>query len=110
MITWIVIIALALLVVALLLVGLWAFQTANRLDRLHVRYDLSWQALDGLLAPRAGGARAVAVDAYGGGPGGKQLAARADAPRRGPRTARGAAENELCAALALLDPPALPRA
>ena len=39
--------SLLLLVVVLLLVGLWAFQTANRLDRLHVRYDLSWQALDG---------------------------------------------------------------
>ncbi|MDT5245582.1 MAG: hypothetical protein QOD36_2958, partial [Mycobacterium sp.] len=71
MITWIVVIALALLVVVvLLLVGLWAFQTANRLDRLHVRYDLSWQALDGLLARRAVVARAVAVDAYAGGPDG----------------------------------------
>jgi len=108
MITWIVIIALALLVVALLLVGLWAFQTANRLDRLHVRYDLSWQALDGLLARRAVVARAVAVDAYGGGPDGKRLAARADAAERAPRTAREAAENELSAALALVDPASLP--
>src|SRR5882757_518958 len=105
MITWIVIIALALLVVALLLVGLWAFQTANRLD---VRYDLSWQALDGLLARRAVVARAVAVDAYGGGPDGKRLAARADAAERAPRTAREAAENELSAALALVDPASLP--
>src|SRR5258705_95140 len=108
MITWIVIIALALLVVALLLVGLWAFQTANRLDRLHVRYDLSWQALDGLLARRAVVARAVAVDAYGGGPDGKRLAARADAAERAPRTAREAAENELSAPLALVDPASLP--
>ena len=45
--------ALASIAVAVLLVGLWAFQTANRLDRLHVRYDLSWQALDGALARRA---------------------------------------------------------
>src|SRR5258708_37726159 len=108
MITWIVIIALALLVVALLLVGLWAFQTANRLDRLHVRYDLSWQALDGLLARRAVVARAGAVDAYGGGPGGKRLAAPADAAERAPRTAREAAENELAAALAPGGPAALP--
>jgi 8-oxo-dGTP pyrophosphatase MutT (NUDIX family) len=108
LITWIVIIALALLVVVLLLVGLWAFQTANRLDRLHVRYDLSWQALDGLLARRAVVARAVAVDAYGGGPDGKRLAALADAAERAPRTAREAAENELSAALALVDPAALP--
>ncbi|MDT5283136.1 MAG: hypothetical protein QOJ20_4331 [Mycobacterium sp.] len=108
MITWIVIIALALLVVVLLLVALWAFQTANRLDRLHVRYDLSWQALDGLLARRAVVARAVAVDAYGGGPDGKRLAALADAAERAPRTAREAAENELSAALALVDPASLP--
>ena len=39
----------ALLVVVLLLIGLWAYQTATRLNRLHVRYDLSWQALDGAL-------------------------------------------------------------
>src|SRR5258705_9569229 len=109
MITWIVIIALALLVVALLLVGLWAFQTANRLDRLHVRYDLSWQALDGLLARRAVVARAVPVDAYGGGPDGKRLAALADAAERAPPTAREAARNELSAAPALAHPPALPR-
>jgi 8-oxo-dGTP pyrophosphatase MutT (NUDIX family) len=108
LITWIVIITLALLVVVLLLFGLWAFQTANRLDRLHVRYDLSWQALDGLLARRAVVARAVAVDAYGGGPDGKRLAALADAAERAPRTTREAAENELSAALALVDPAMLP--
>jgi 8-oxo-dGTP pyrophosphatase MutT (NUDIX family) len=108
LITWIVTIALALLAVVLLLVGLWAFQTANRLDRLHVRYDLSWQALDGLLARRAVVARAVAVDAYGAGPDGKRLAALADAAERAPRPAREAAENELSAALALVDPASLP--
>src|SRR5258705_1148331 len=108
MITWIVIIALALLVVALLLVGLWAFQTAKRLDRLHVRYDLSWQALDGLLARRAVVARAVAVDAYGGGPDGKQLAARAEAAERAPQRAREAAKIDLSAALALVAPASLP--
>jgi 8-oxo-dGTP pyrophosphatase MutT (NUDIX family) len=108
MITWVVVITLALLVVVFLLVGLWAFQTANRLDRLHVRYDLSWQALDGLLARRAVVARAVAVDAYAGGPDGKRLAALADAAERAPRTAREAAENELSAALALVDPASLP--
>jgi 8-oxo-dGTP pyrophosphatase MutT (NUDIX family) len=107
-ITWLVIIALAVLVVAILLVAAWAFQTANRLDRLHVRYDLSWQALDGVLARRAVVARAVAVDAYGGGPDGKRLAALADTAERAPRTAREAAENELSAALALVDPASLP--
>ena len=108
MITWIVIIALALLAVVILLMGSWAVQTAHRLDRLHVRYDLSWQALDGALARRAVVARAVAVDAYGGGPDGKRLAALADAAERAPRTAREAAENELSAALAVVDPASLP--
>jgi 8-oxo-dGTP pyrophosphatase MutT (NUDIX family) len=107
-ITWVVIIALALLAVVILLVAAWAYQTANRLDRLHVRYDLSWQALDGVLARRAVVARAVAVDAYGGGPDGKRLATLADAAERAPRTAREGAENELSAALALVDPGSLP--
>ena len=102
------VITLAVLVAAILLVGAWAYQTANRLDRLHVRYDLSWQALDGALARRAVVARAVAVDAYGGGPEGKRLAALADAAERAPRPAREAAENELSAALALVDPMSLP--
>jgi 8-oxo-dGTP pyrophosphatase MutT (NUDIX family) len=108
LITWVVIIALAVLVVVILIVGAWAYQTAHRLDRLHVRYDLSWQALDGALARRAVVARAVAVEAYGGGPDGKRLAALADAAERAPRSAREAAENELSAALALVDPASLP--
>jgi 8-oxo-dGTP pyrophosphatase MutT (NUDIX family) len=107
-ITWAVIIALAVLVVVILMVAAWAYQTAHRLDRLHVRYDLSWQALDGALARRAVVARAVAVEAYGGGPDGRRLAALADAAERAPRTSREAAENELSAALAVVDPVSLP--
>jgi 8-oxo-dGTP pyrophosphatase MutT (NUDIX family) len=107
-ITWVVIIVLAVLAVVVMLVAAWAYQTAHRLDRLHVRYDLSWQALDGALARRAVVARSVAVEAYGGGPDGKRLAARADAAERAPRTAREAAENELSGTLALVDPVALP--
>ena len=108
MITWVVIIALAVLAVVFLVVAAWAYQTAHRLDRLHVRYDLSWQALDGALARRAVVARAVAVEAYAGGPDGKRLATLADAAERAPRTAREAAENELSAALAVVDPASLP--
>jgi 8-oxo-dGTP pyrophosphatase MutT (NUDIX family) len=108
--TWIIVIALAVLLVVLLGVGAWAFQTANRLDRLHVRYDLSWQALDSLLARRAVVARAVAVDSYGGGPAGRRLAALADVAERSPRPKREAAENDLSAALALVDPSSLPLA
>lgn len=104
------IVAVAILAVLVLLVAGWAYQTAHRLDRLHVRYDLSWQALDGALARRAVVARAVAADAYAGAPQGRRLAALADAAERAPRSAREAAENELSAALALVDPSSLPTA
>lgn len=93
---------------AVLLTGSWAYLTANRLDRLHVRYDLSWQALDAALARRAVVARAVAVDAYGRAPEGQRLAALADAAERAPRTSREAAENELSAALEAVAPSELP--
>jgi 8-oxo-dGTP pyrophosphatase MutT (NUDIX family) len=108
LIIWFVVIALVILAVVLLVGGVWAFQTANRLDRLHVRYDLSWQALDGLLARRAVVARAVATDAYGRAAAGRRLAGLADAAERAPRTGREAAENELSAALAVVDPASLP--
>jgi 8-oxo-dGTP pyrophosphatase MutT (NUDIX family) len=100
----------AVLVAVLVLFVAWVYQTANRLDRLHVRYDLSWQALDAALARRAVVARAIAVDAFGGAAEGKRLAALADAAERAPRHAREAYENELSAALAMVDPAALPSA
>ncbi len=100
----------AVLVLVLVLIGVWAYQTANRLDRLHVRYDLSWQALDGALARRAVVARAVAADTYRGRPEGPRLAALADAAERAPRSGREAAENDLSAALALVDPTSMPLA
>src|SRR3977135_3134607 len=81
--------------------GSWAVQTAHRLDRLHVRYDLSWQALDGALARRAVVARAVAVAAYGGG-------GRGAPPARAPRGRGGAAETDWPGALAVVDPAPLP--
>lgn len=96
---------LLILVVAVLI---WAYQTANRLDRLHVRCDLSWQALDGSLARRAVVARAVAADAYGARPEGRHLVALADAAERAPRPAREAAENALSIELAHVDPADLP--
>ena len=65
--TWL-IVAIVVFVAVLAVVGAWAYRTANRLDRLHVRYDLSWQALDAALARRAVVSRAVAIDAYGGAP------------------------------------------
>jgi 8-oxo-dGTP pyrophosphatase MutT (NUDIX family) len=105
--TWLVVVIVVLLVV-LALIGVWAIRTANRLDRLNVRYDLSWQALDGALARRAVVARAVAIDAYGGSAEGRRLAVLADAAERAPRHARENAENALSAALATVDPAALP--
>ncbi|MCV7061032.1 NUDIX hydrolase [Mycolicibacterium vaccae] len=108
MIPWVTAVVIAVLLAAILLTIGWAYQTANRLDRLHVRYDLSWQALDGALARRAVVARAVAVEAYGGGPEGRRLAARAAAAERAPRSGREAAENELSAALARVNPASLP--
>ena len=88
-----------LVIVVLALVVAWAFQTANRLDRLHVRYDLSWQALDGALSRRSVVARAVATEAYRDPAAltaqGRRLVALADAAERAPRSTRETAENEL---------------
>ena len=98
----------AVLVLVLLLIAVWAYQTATRLDRLHVRYDLSWQALDAALARRAVVSRAVAADAYRHRPEGRRLAMLADTAERAPRAGREAAENELSAALAMVDPSAIP--
>lgn len=102
------IVAMAVVGVALIALGVWAYRTANRLDRLNVRYDLSWQALDGALARRAVVARAVAIDAHGGSAEGRRLAALADAAEAAPRPARESCENELSAALAAVDPASLP--
>jgi 8-oxo-dGTP pyrophosphatase MutT (NUDIX family) len=108
--------ALVVVLVLLLLVLLgfvaWGYRTANRLDRLHVRYDLSWQALDAALARRAVVARAVAANAFGGPADAeaRQLVARADAAEAAPRRGREACENKLSAALALVDPAAGPAA
>jgi 8-oxo-dGTP pyrophosphatase MutT (NUDIX family) len=96
-------ILLVLVVVAIVAIAAWAYQTATRLDRLHVRYDLSWQALDAALARRAVVARAVAADAYGHRLQCKRLVALADAAERAPRAGRETAENELSGDLAMVD-------
>ncbi len=100
----------ALLIAVLVSTAVWAYQTANRLDRLHVRCDLSWQALDAALARRAVVARAVAVDAYGDAADGRRLAKLAAAAERAPRSSRESAENELSMALELVDPGSIPAA
>jgi 8-oxo-dGTP pyrophosphatase MutT (NUDIX family) len=104
------VVAVVLLLLVLLGFVAWGYRTANRLDRLHVRYDLSWQALDAALGRRAVVARAVAANAFGGPADAeaRQLVARADAAEAAPRPAREACENKLSAALALVDPAAGP--
>lgn len=97
-----------LLAVAVLAIAGWAYRTANRLDRLHVRYDLSWQSLDAALARRAVVARAIAADAYAGLPVGQRLVGLADAAEQAPRPARETCENELSAALTAVDAAAVP--
>lgn len=98
----------AALVLILVAVGVWALQTANRLNRLHIRCDMSWQALDAALARRAVVARAVAADAYGARPEGRRLVALAAAAERAPRSGREAAENELSTALVAVEPDSIP--
>ncbi|MET0897416.1 MAG: NUDIX domain-containing protein [Mycobacterium sp.] len=106
---WLIVLAVIVLIGLALLAG-WALQTANRLDRLHVRYDLSWQALDAALGRRAVVARAVAADAFGSGKGGRPLSALADAAEHADRATREPAENELSAALTRVDIARLPAA
>jgi 8-oxo-dGTP pyrophosphatase MutT (NUDIX family) len=102
--------ALVLLVLVLLGFGAWAYRMAHRLDRLHVRYDLSWQALDAALARRAVVARAVAANALGGHSDAeaKELVTRADAAESATRRDRERCENKLAAALAMVDPASVP--
>lgn len=104
---WVVVVLLA---AALVAIAVWAFRTANRLDRLHVRCDLSWQSLDAALARRAVVARAIAADTYRDSPEGARLTVLADAAERAPRHSRENCENELSAALSLVNPEDVPPA
>ncbi|MFZ2176605.1 MAG: NUDIX domain-containing protein [Rhodococcus sp. (in: high G+C Gram-positive bacteria)] len=97
---------LALVAALVLAGGLWAYGTANRLDRLHVRSDLSWQSLDSALARRAVVVRAIAATMDP--PDSKRLAALAARAERSDRVDRETAENALSGALSALDPDGLP--
>jgi 8-oxo-dGTP pyrophosphatase MutT (NUDIX family) len=90
----------AILVFAMFL----AYSTANRLDRLHVRTDLSWQALDAALARRAVVARAVAGEpALANTEQSRRMIALAGRAERAERDERENVENELSAALSRVD-------
>jgi 8-oxo-dGTP pyrophosphatase MutT (NUDIX family) len=94
-----------LLVLLLLIAALRLWITANRLDRLHVRTEAAWSALEGALSRRVVAARAVA--AVGGLPAGQSAELRrvADAADRADRAHRADAENDLSRVLTLLPPP-----
>ncbi|MET9226536.1 NUDIX domain-containing protein [Lentzea sp. NPDC003310] len=84
---------LVVVVVALLLAA-WILSIANRLDRLHVRTDAAWAALDAALARRAVVVRALLDPALSAAASRAESASRAD---------RELAENELSSLLGALD-------
>lgn len=88
-------------VVLALLFAAWVLSIANRLDRLHVRTDAAWAALDAALARRAVVVRAL-LD--------PELSAAASKAETASRADRESAENELSALLGALDRSALPAA
>jgi hypothetical protein len=98
---------LVIVAAVVLLGGLFLVATANRLDRLHVRMDAGWAALDAALARRAVVARAVAAAALTGEPAELllALAGRAETARRSEREAE---ENELTLVLSGVDRSTLP--
>ena len=95
-----------ILVVLLPIAALRLWITANRLDRLHVRTEAAWSALEGALSRRVVAARAVA--AAGGLPPAQadELRRVADAADRADRAHRADAENDLSRVLTLLPAPA----
>ncbi len=103
------VLVLALIAAVVVAIGLWAYSTANRLDRLHVRSDQSWQALDAALARRAVVARSVAMAIAGpvSDPAmteqARQLSALADRAERAGRAERETVENRLSSALSAVD-------
>lgn len=97
-------------VVALALVILWLAATANRLDRLHVRTDAAWAALDAALARRAVVARAAAAAIRLEDVGADRLRAEAERAEQTDRAEREEAENRLSLQLAAVDRAKLPLA
>ncbi|MEU1980381.1 NUDIX domain-containing protein [Nocardia sp. NPDC019395] len=111
------VLVLALVAALVVALGVWAYSTANRLDRLHVRTDLAWHALDAALARRAVVARAVAVSLGRPGPPGseplpgeltRRLTVLADRAERTGRDDRETVENQLAATLSAVDIARLP--
>lgn len=103
------VLVLALIAAVVAALALWAYSTANRLDRLHVRSDQSWAALEAALARRAVVARAVALAIAGpvsdaaATDQARRLSALADRAERAGRAERETVENQLGTALAAVD-------
>ncbi|QBJ98307.1 NUDIX domain-containing protein [Rhodococcus sp. ABRD24] len=102
------ILILALVAAVIAVTGAWAYGTANRLDRLHVRSDLSWLALDSALARRAVVVRAIASSLTSTSVDGRRLTQLAAQAERAERGQRERAENALSGALSALDLDRLP--
>lgn len=101
------VVLLAIVAAVIVLGGLFLVATANRLDRLHVRLDAGWAALDAALARRAVVARAVAAAVLTGVEAAAVLQA-ADGAEAAPRAEREDAENELTKLLAAVERVLLP--
>ncbi|MFJ4655701.1 NUDIX domain-containing protein [Nocardia sp. NPDC088792] len=107
------ILVLALIAAVLITAGVWAYTTANRLDRLHVRSDQARLALDAALDRRAVVARAVATILHGlDDPQlveqARRLASLADRAERANWRDRETVENQLAGALSAVDSALLP--
>jgi 8-oxo-dGTP pyrophosphatase MutT (NUDIX family) len=101
----------ALVVVVLVaMIIVWLAATANRLDRLHVRTDAAWAALDAALARRAVVARAVAAAIRLDDVGADRLRAEAERAETSRREDREEAENRVSLQLAGIDRAKLPLA
>jgi len=90
------------LVVLLLFAALRLWITANRLDRLHVRTEAAWSALEGALARRIVATRAVAAAGVWQHPESDELRRLADVADRADRSHRADAENDLSRALSAI--------
>ncbi|GAB0107836.1 NUDIX domain-containing protein [Nocardia sp. JMUB6875] len=107
------ILVLTLIAALFITAAVWAYTTANRLDRLHVRTDQARHALDAALARRAVVSRSVATTLAGlYDPNlveqARRLTALADRAERSNWRDRETVENQLAAALSAVDIALLP--
>jgi type II secretory pathway pseudopilin PulG len=92
-------IVVAVVILLLLAAAFRLWLTANRLDRLHLRTEAAWAALEQALARRIVAARAIAAAGHLPPPTSGRLRELADAADAAPRAAREVAERSLGAAL-----------